>query len=179
MRRRSGVAGLVFAITALVPPVLPAQAQARDLDRSGLAHREAARAVPAGGPSGPRRFVGGRSPHDGAPISASSGPRPPAISASSRPRPPASAPLPAAPAPLPEGSAPVVVAPAHGVRAGVGGASSTGPSGWDIGVGLACVAGATLAVGYVLRRRRRTDGESRPTAPTGPGAARSRPPDRP
>ncbi|MGW0818221.1 excalibur calcium-binding protein [Streptomyces viridiviolaceus] len=168
MRRRSGVAGLVFAIAALVPPVLPAQAQAQDLDRSGLAHREAARAVSDGGPSGPRRFVGGRSPHDGA-----------TISATSRPLSAASAPLPAAPAPLPAGSAPVVAAPAHGVRAGVGGASSTGPSGWDIGVGLACVAGATLAVGYVLRKRRRTDGQSRPTAPTGPGAARSRPPDRP
>ncbi|MFD0459352.1 hypothetical protein ACFQ2H_33065 [Streptomyces violaceoruber] len=45
--------------------------------------------------------------------------------------------------------------PTLGTQGGLGGASGTGPSDWDIGIGLSFVTGAVLATGYVIRRRRR------------------------
>jgi hypothetical protein len=45
--------------------------------------------------------------------------------------------------------------PTLGTQGGLGGASGTGPSGWDVGIGLGCVASAALATAYVLKRRRR------------------------
>ncbi len=48
-----------------------------------------------------------------------------------------------------------VTSPTRGVRGGIGGASGAGPSGWDVGVGLAFVTGASFAAGYALRHRRR------------------------
>ncbi|MBZ6232182.1 hypothetical protein [Streptomyces olivaceus] len=78
----------------------------------------------------------------------------PTISATSKPRP-----TPTAPAtPAPATSAPVAsptAAPTLGTQGGLGGASSNGPSGQDIAIGLGCVASAALATGYALLRRRR------------------------
>ena len=77
----------------------------------------------------------------------------PTISATSVPRPATTAPAPAATT-----AAPVVspaATPTLGTQGGLGGASGTGPSDWDLGIGLSFVTGATLAAGYVIRRRRR------------------------
>ncbi|MEV2211803.1 hypothetical protein AB0H86_10155 [Streptomyces sp. NPDC050997] len=40
------------------------------------------------------------------------------------------------------------------MRGGLGGASDSGPHGWDAGIGLALVAGGVLATGFVVKRRR-------------------------
>ncbi|MEV8553468.1 excalibur calcium-binding protein [Streptomyces glaucescens] len=55
----------------------------------------------------------------------------------------------------PAGTATATGAPTRGVRGGVGGASETGPGTWDLALGATFVAGAALATGYVVRRRRR------------------------
>ncbi|MFD6414572.1 hypothetical protein, partial [Nocardia asteroides] len=68
-----------------------------------------------------------------------------------------SAPLPVAPAPTAatSPSASPAVTPTRGTQGGLGGSFSGGPSRSDIAIGLGCVASATLAAGYALRRRRR------------------------
>ncbi|MEU2900793.1 excalibur calcium-binding protein [Streptomyces sp. NPDC001273] len=60
------------------------------------------------------------------------------------------APTTSAAAPTP----PASVAPTRGVAGGLGGASGSGPSGRDIGIGAAFVTGALLATGYLVKRRR-------------------------
>ncbi|MFK4541629.1 hypothetical protein RKD29_001225 [Streptomyces tendae] len=77
----------------------------------------------------------------------------PTISATSVPRPATTAPAPAVTTPAPVASP--AVTPTLGTQGGLGGASGTGPSDWDIGIGLSFVTGAALAAGYVIRRRRR------------------------
>ncbi|MFG2681001.1 hypothetical protein [Streptomyces sp. NPDC048392] len=77
----------------------------------------------------------------------------PTISATSLPRPATTMPIPAPATPAPVTSP--AVTPTLGTQGGLGGASGTGPSDWDIGVGLSFVTGAALAAGYVIRRRRR------------------------
>ncbi|MZG12446.1 hypothetical protein GTY44_02915, partial [Streptomyces sp. SID5914] len=77
----------------------------------------------------------------------------PTISATSAPRPATTAPAPAVTTPAPAASP--AVTPTLGTQGGLGGASGTGPSDWDIGIGLSFVTGAALAAGYVIRRRRR------------------------
>ncbi|MEU9523069.1 hypothetical protein [Streptomyces sp. NPDC048224] len=76
----------------------------------------------------------------------------PTISATTRPA-PVTTPAPATTAPAPVSSP--SVAPTLGTQGGLGGASGTGPSDWDIGIGLSFVTGAALAAGWVIRRRRR------------------------
>ncbi|GGW27148.1 excalibur calcium-binding domain-containing protein [Streptomyces griseoloalbus] len=49
---------------------------------------------------------------------------------------------------------PASVAPTRGVRGGLGGASGSGPSHWDVGIGATFVTGAVLATGYAVKRRR-------------------------
>ncbi|MET7294587.1 excalibur calcium-binding protein [Streptomyces griseoloalbus] len=49
---------------------------------------------------------------------------------------------------------PASVAPTGGVRGGLGGASDSGPSDWDVGIGATFVTGAVLAIGYAVKRRR-------------------------
>ncbi|MGC9496966.1 hypothetical protein [Streptomyces sp. WG7] len=73
----------------------------------------------------------------------------PTISATSLSRPASTTPAPA-PATSP------AVTPTLGTQGGLGGASGSGPSDWDIGIGLSFVTGATLAAGWVIRRRRHT-----------------------
>lgn len=77
----------------------------------------------------------------------------PTISATSAPRPATTAPAPAVTTPAPVASP--AVTPTLGTQGGLGGASGTGPSDWDIGIGLSFVTGAALAAGYVIRRRQR------------------------
>ncbi|MFA3878811.1 hypothetical protein ABS735_35095 [Streptomyces sp. MMCC 100] len=77
----------------------------------------------------------------------------PTISATSLPRPATTAPAPVVTTPAPVASP--AVTPTLGTQGGLGGASGTGPSDWDIGIGLTFVTGAALATGYVIRRRRR------------------------
>ncbi|MCP9998757.1 excalibur calcium-binding domain-containing protein [Streptomyces werraensis] len=43
--------------------------------------------------------------------------------------------------------------PTRGVQGGLGGASTDGPTSWDLGIGATFVSGALLATGYVIRRR--------------------------
>ncbi|MFI8193684.1 excalibur calcium-binding protein [Streptomyces sp. NPDC085946] len=45
-------------------------------------------------------------------------------------------------------------APPRGVRGGMGGTSTSGPSGWDIGVGTVFVTGAALTTFYLVRKRK-------------------------
>jgi hypothetical protein len=77
----------------------------------------------------------------------------PTVSATSKPRPAPTTPAPVTAVPGPATSPAVM--PTLGTQGGLGGASGTGPSGWDVGIGLGCVASAALASAYVLRRRRR------------------------
>lgn len=53
--------------------------------------------------------------------------------------------------PAPTSAAP---APTRGVQGGLGGASTDGPTNWDLGIGATFVSGALLATGYLVRRRR-------------------------
>ncbi|MET7275903.1 hypothetical protein ABZS59_32800 [Streptomyces flaveolus] len=78
----------------------------------------------------------------------------PTVSATSKPRPVRTTPAPVTTA-VPGPATSPAVTPTLGTRGGLGGASGTGPSGWDVGIGLGCVASAALASAYVLRRRRR------------------------
>jgi hypothetical protein len=71
----------------------------------------------------------------------------PRVSATSAPRPRTTA--------VPGPATSPAVTPTLGTQGGLGGASGTGPSGWDVGIGAGCVASAALATAYVLRRRRR------------------------
>ncbi len=91
-----------------------------------------------------REAVGGAA--DGAPRRDSS----PTISATSKPRP---TPTPTTAVPGPATSP--AVTPTLGTQGGLGGASGIGPSARDIGIGLACVAGAALVAACVFGRRRR------------------------
>ncbi|NKQ28915.1 excalibur calcium-binding protein, partial [Streptomyces galbus] len=49
---------------------------------------------------------------------------------------------------------PTSVVPTRGVQGGLGGSSATGPTGWDLAIGATFVAGAAVATGFVVRRRR-------------------------
>ncbi|MER6163459.1 hypothetical protein [Streptomyces violaceorubidus] len=79
--------------------------------------------------------------------------QPPTISATSLPRPATTMPAPPVSTPAPVASP--AVTPTLGTQGGLGGASGTGPSDWDIAIGLIFVTGAALASGLVIRRRRR------------------------
>jgi hypothetical protein len=54
----------------------------------------------------------------------------------------------------PAPTTPASVAPTRGVQGGLGGSSEAGPSSWDLGIGATFVAGAVLATGHLVRRRR-------------------------
>lgn len=154
MRRRTGAAGIAVAIAAIVPLADPAPAQ--DLDCRSFTYQEEAQAVFDSDPSDFHRLDEDRRADDDRacevlPRRASL----PTISATSLPRLATTAPAPSATsAPTPATSP--AVAPTRGTQGGLGGSSGTGPSGWDIGIGLSCVTGAALAAGCVLRLRRRT-----------------------
>ncbi|MGW0188527.1 excalibur calcium-binding protein [Streptomyces sp. NPDC003362] len=171
MRRRTGAVGTLFALVAIVPAAGPAHAQ--DLDCTHFAHQEDAQAVFDADPSDPHGLDEDTGPDDGVAcdvlarrggddtgdgdlgdgdISATTRPRQPATpTAPATPGVPAPATTPAVPAP----AAPTTAAPTRGVAGGLGGATTSGPSGWDLTAGALFVAAAALTTGYVVRRRRR------------------------
>jgi hypothetical protein len=141
MRRRTRVIGTLFTIAAIVPLADPAHAQT-DRDCRDFAFQEDAQAVFDADPSDPNRLDEDQGPDDGIVCEAlprlGTGVISPAV--------PASTPPPATPTPT--------TAPHASGRGGIGGAVASGPSGWDVGVGLAFAGGATLGAAYVVKRRR-------------------------
>lgn len=166
MRPRTTAASLLIAMAAVGP--LAGTAHARDLDCRHFTHQEEAQAVLGSDPGDADRLDANRGPDDGracetlprsgagATISATS--RPPRPTASpTRTAPPSARPT----APTPPTTLPprprvsVTPPPTRGVRGGLGGTSTTGPSGWDIGIGLTCVTSASFAACWAIRRHRR------------------------
>ncbi|GAA2545882.1 hypothetical protein GCM10010423_51740 [Streptomyces levis] len=168
MRRRTGVIGTLFAIAAIVPLSAPAHAQP-DRDCRDFAFQEDAQAVFDADPSDPHRLDEDRGPDDGIACEAlprrtegiisPTSPARPSASASATPATPVTTPTatPATPV-TPATSTPAATTPAtpsQGVRGGVGGAVASGPTDWDVGLGLTFAVGSSLMAGYLIRRRRR------------------------
>ncbi|MFF5310590.1 excalibur calcium-binding protein [Streptomyces massasporeus] len=155
MRRRTGAIGTLFAIAAIVPLADPAHAR-QDLDCRDFAFQEDAQAVFDADPSDPNRLDEDQGRDDGVACEALA--RRGIIDPTTSP--PSSSPS-ASPSVSPSvsPSAPVTAtptgAPSQGVRGGLGGAVASGPSDWDLAIGLAFAAGAAVAAGCVVRRRRR------------------------
>ncbi|GAA2600711.1 MULTISPECIES: excalibur calcium-binding protein [Streptomyces] len=139
MRRRTGVIGTLFAIAAIVPLADPAHAR-QDLDCRNFSFQEDAQAVFDADPSDPNRLDEDQGPDDG--IACEVLPRRGVISPTTSAGP--SAPVTTTP----------TTAPSQGVRGGLGGTVATGPSDWDLGIGLTFTAGAALTAGYLVKRRR-------------------------
>ncbi|MEU0218055.1 excalibur calcium-binding protein [Streptomyces sp. NPDC006265] len=152
MRRRTGAIGTLFAIAAIVPLADPAYAR-QDLDCRDFSFQEEAQAVFDADPSDPNRLDEDQGPDDGIacealarrgiinPTTSPSTSAGPSVSPSVSP----SVPVTATP----------TSAPGQGVRGGLGGAVASGPSDWDLAIGLAFAAGAVVAAGCVVKRRRR------------------------
>lgn len=153
MRRRIGAIGTLFAIAAIVPPADPAHAR-QDLDCRDFSFQEDAQAVFDANPSDPNRLDEDQGPDDG--IACEALARRGIISPTASASP--SAPVTTTPTTSASPSAPVTAAPtatpSRGVRGGLGGAVTSGPGDWEMGIGLTFAAGAALAAGYVVRRRR-------------------------
>ncbi|MFF9278231.1 excalibur calcium-binding domain-containing protein [Streptomyces griseosporeus] len=142
MRHRTGVAGALIAAAAVVALAQPAHAQ--DVDCGSFTYQEDAQNVFRGIPGDPYRLD---EDNDG--VACEWLPHRGLTSSTTRPTPPATlAPTTAVP------TRPATLAPTRGVQGGLGGASNTGPTAWDIALGTVFVAGAALAGGYVVRRRR-------------------------
>ncbi|MFC9510388.1 excalibur calcium-binding protein [Streptomyces sp. NPDC057002] len=139
MRRRTGAIGTLFAIAAIVPLADPAHAR-QDLDCGNFSFQEDAQAVFDSDPSDPNRLDEDQGPDDG--IACEALPRRGVISPTTSADP--SAPVTTTP----------TTAPSQGVRGGLGGAVATGPSDWDLGIGLTFTTGAALSAGYLVKRRR-------------------------
>ncbi|MFF0886118.1 excalibur calcium-binding protein [Streptomyces sp. NPDC003456] len=173
MRRRTGALGTLLAIAALASPAVPAHART-DRDCRDFVFQEDAQAVLDADRSDPDRLDEDQGPDDGTacedlprrggtgiidpvtPAPVSSRPATPAPVTS---RPVTPAPVTSRPStPSPATSGPVTptpgTTPSQGVRGGLGGSATAGPTGGEIGVGLAFAGGAAFAAGYVLRRRR-------------------------
>ncbi|MEV4789999.1 excalibur calcium-binding protein [Streptomyces tuirus] len=155
MRRRTGAIGTLIAIAAIVPLADPAHAR-QDLDCRDFAFQEDAQAVFDADPSDPNRLDEDQGPDDGVACEAltrrgiinptTSPTMSPSASASPSVSPSASPTVPATVTPT--------AVPTQGVRGGLGGGVASGPSGWETGIGLAFAAGAALAAGYAVKRRR-------------------------
>ncbi|MEU7720993.1 excalibur calcium-binding protein [Streptomyces tibetensis] len=155
MRRRTGVTGALFAIAAIVPMADPAHAR-QDLDCRDFAFQEDAQAVFDADPSDPNRLDEDQGPDDGVACEALA--RRGISNPTTSPTPPGPSTRASVP-PSISPSAPVATtptgAPSQGVRGGLGGAVASGPSDWDLAMGVTFAVGAALAAGYVVRRRRR------------------------
>ncbi|MFI7142758.1 excalibur calcium-binding protein [Streptomyces massasporeus] len=151
MRRRTGAIGTLFAVAAIVPPADPAHAR-QDLDCRDFAFQEDTQAVFDADPGDPDRLDEDQGRDDGVACEALA--RRGIID-------PTTSPPSSSPSVSPSGSPSAAVtasptgAPSQGVRGGLGGAVASGPSDWDIAVGLAFAAGAAVAAGCVVKRRRR------------------------
>ncbi|MER7482054.1 excalibur calcium-binding protein [Streptomyces sp. NPDC126510] len=155
MRRRTGVMGALFAIVAIVPLADPAHAR-QDLDCRDFAFQEDAQAVFDADQSDPNRLDEDQGPDDGVACEALA--RRGIINPTTSPTSPSPSASPSV-SPSTSPSAPVTTSPtstpSRGVRGGLGGAVASGPSDWDIAIGLTFAVGAVLAAGHVVRRRRR------------------------
>ncbi|MFB7927506.1 MULTISPECIES: excalibur calcium-binding protein [Streptomyces] len=140
MRRHTGALGTLFAIASIVPMADPAHAR-QDLDCRDFSFQEDAQAVFDADPSDPNRLDEDQGPDDG--IACEVLPRRGVIS-------PTSSATPSAPVT----TTPTTATPSQGVRGGLGGAAVTGPSDWDVAIGVTFAAGAALSAGYVVKRRR-------------------------
>ncbi|MGW0872816.1 excalibur calcium-binding protein [Streptomyces sp. NPDC002740] len=146
MPHRTVVAGIAATIMTLAP--LSGVAHAQDLDCRDFTYQEDAQAEFDRNTGDPNRLDEDQGPDDG-------------IACEVLPRRPLPTLFPATsiPAPVPTGVAPVAISPAAlpslGVRGGVGGAVTTGPSGWDVGVGAGLAAAGLLGGAACVRWRRR------------------------
>ncbi|MEW2611676.1 excalibur calcium-binding protein [Streptomyces sp. NPDC047880] len=167
MRRRTGALGALFAVAAMVPMADPAHAR-QDLDCRDFAFQEDAQAVFDADRSDPHRLDEDEGPDDGiacealahrgiispttsataSPTSSPTDSPSPSASASAVPSASVTAGPSASPSSRPSSS------PSGGVRGGLGGAVASGPSDWELAIGLTFAAGAAVAAGYVVRRRR-------------------------
>ncbi|WP_039932025.1 excalibur calcium-binding protein [Streptomyces viridochromogenes] len=153
MRRRTGAIGMLFAIAAIMPLAEPAHART-DRDCRDFAFQEDAQAVLDADPSDPDRLDEdqGRGdgiacealPHRGAGIISPTHMPTPTVSPSVSVSPSASA------------TVTPTTAPSRGVRGGLGGAVASGPSDWDVAIGLTFAVSALLTAGFFLRRRLRS-----------------------
>ncbi|MGW5972300.1 excalibur calcium-binding protein [Streptomyces sp. NPDC055186] len=160
MCRRTGALGILIALAATVPSAPAAHAQ--DLNCRDFTYQEEAQALFNLDRSDPNGLDEEQGPDDDIACEALPHRGDPATSSTSSPRPvpttatPTTLVTPTAPAVAPPVlTAPAPVTPTRGVEGGLGGSSETGPSDWDIGIGLAAAAGAAAAAGYAVRRRRR------------------------
>ncbi|OQR61492.1 hypothetical protein B6E66_24185 [Streptomyces maremycinicus] len=147
MPHRTVVAGIAATLMTFAP--LSGVAHAQDLDCRDFTFQEDAQAEFDRDARDPNRLDEDQGPDDGV-----------ACEVLPRRSLPTLVPATSIPAPVPTGSSPAVVSPAAvpslGVRGGVGGAVTAGPSGWDVGVGAGLAAAGLLAgAGGVRRLRRR------------------------
>ncbi|MGW6008346.1 excalibur calcium-binding protein [Streptomyces sp. NPDC055210] len=140
MPRRVTLACIAGAIVSVAS--FTGTAHAQDLDCRNFTYQEDAQAVYDQDPSDPNRLDEDQGPDDG-------------IACEVLPRRSVALTTPASRAPSPTpSSVPSSALPTLGARAGVGGASASHPSSWDIGIGASLTTGAVLAVGYVALHRR-------------------------
>lgn len=146
MPHRTAVAGIAATIMTFAP--LSGVAHAQDLDCRDFTFQEDAQAEFDRDISDPNRLDEDQGRDDGI-----------ACEVLPRRSPATLVPATSIPAPVPTGLAPVAVSPAAvpslGVRGGVGGAVTTGPSARDIGIGAGLAAAGLLAGAACVRRRRR------------------------
>ena len=133
MSRRASIAGIAAATVSIAP--LAGVAHAQDLDCRNFVFQEDAQAVFNQDPTDPNRLDEDQGPDDG-------------IACEALPHRSTAHATAAVPSPT-------VVTPTRGVQGGVGSTSVSGPSGWDIGLGVGLTAGGVLtAAGYTVLRRR-------------------------
>jgi hypothetical protein len=149
MRRRTGAAGTLVALASAFVLAHPAHAQ--DLDCADFTFQEEAQAVFDLDTSDPNRLDEEQGPDDGRACEVL--PRRSGLTAATS-SPPATATATSSPTPTATATAPSPSATTRGVRGGVGGSSEDGPSGGDLVLGGVFVAGAALATGYWVGRRR-------------------------
>ncbi|MEU9735299.1 excalibur calcium-binding protein [Streptomyces sp. NPDC048002] len=168
MRRRTGAAGTLIAIAAIMP--MAGIAHPQDLDCGSFTYQEDAQAVYDANPADPNRLDEDDGPDDG--IACEALPRRSAATLIPPATPPATVtPPPSTPATVtPATTAPATVTPATtapaapspaatlsptlGVRGGLGGSSGSAFRGWEAAAGAALFAGGAVAAGYVVKRRR-------------------------
>ncbi|MFD8224978.1 excalibur calcium-binding protein [Streptomyces massasporeus] len=156
MRRRTGAIGTLFAIAAIVPLADPAHAR-QDLDCRDFAFQEDAQAVFDADPSDPHRLDEDQGRDDGVACEALAhrGIIDPTTSPTMSPSASASPSVSPSAGPTAPATVTPTAVPTQGVRGGLGGAVTSGPSDWDLAIGLAFAAGAAVAAGCVVKRRRR------------------------
>lgn len=132
MSRRAPLAGAVVAILCLSP--LAGVAHAQDLNCRDFTFQEDAQAVFDQDRTDPNRLDEDQGPDDG-------------IACEVLPHRPVAQSTAVVPTPA-------VVTPTRGVQGGLGGASASGASRWDVGLGAGLTAVALTVLGYVVLRRR-------------------------